>query len=120
MTPALPWMKAHTSRGTTRTSTLPRISSLVELAIAIAVEQALCFYRDPVPLRLERLLARRAGYFYIVRVELAVAYDLNSTDAFQLVRGNLEDRTAEIAGDAPIDPGASELTYLASSLWSET
>jgi hypothetical protein len=82
---------------------------LIELAVALAVEEALRPGGHLVPTGFERLLTGRLGDFDVVRIELAVTDDLDLTDGFQIFVDDLEDGAAEISRDAAVATRALEL-----------
>jgi len=74
----------------------------VQPAIALPVQQRLDLGRRFVPPLLERRLPGVFGDEDVGGVELAVADDLHLRDSRNLLADELEDRAAEVAGDAAI------------------
>ena len=86
---------------------------LVQPAVAIPVQQRLDLGWGFVPAFLERRLADVLRDGHIGRIQFAVADDLHLGDGGDLLADQLEDRAAEVAGDALVglrilQPGAQE------------
>ena len=106
MTPALPWMKTR-SFGHDADLDAAAGQQLVEPAIAVAVQQRLDLRRRFVPALLQRGLADVLRHGDVGGVQFAVADDLHLRDGGDLLAHELEDRAAEVAGDALVGLRAS-------------
>ncbi len=80
----------------------PAGQEIMQLPVAIPVEQSLNLGRGLVPTFLERCLADMLRHDHIGRVKLAVTDNLYCGDRGDLFAYQLEDRAAEIAGDTLI------------------
>ena len=82
---------------------------VVELAIAVPVHKGLDLGGRLQPTLLERRFTDVLGHRHVGGVELAVADDADMLDGRYLFADELEDRTAEVSGDAAVGLGAREL-----------
>ena len=78
----------------------PAGQQVMQVAVAIRVQQRLHLGGRLVPALLQRRLAHLPGDRHIRGIEFAVADDLDPGDPRNLLADQLEDGTAEIAGDA--------------------
>jgi hypothetical protein len=84
----------------------PARKQLIQPAVALPVQQCFDLRWAFVPALLERGLAHVLGYRHVGHIEFAVADHLHLRNGRDLLADQLEDRTAEVAGDAVIRPRA--------------
>ena len=75
---------------------------LVQPTISLPVQQRLNLSRGFVPAFLERCLADMPGDGHIGRIQFTVADNLHLGDSSNLFAHQLEDRAAEVTGNAPV------------------
>ena len=81
---------------------------IMELAVAVAVQERFHLGRRFVPALLERGVADVFRYGNIRRIEFAVADNLDFPDAGDFLADEFEDGTAEVARDSAIRLGTRE------------
>ena len=105
MIPALPCRNGASAAADHADLDLAALQQIVELLVARAVHQAVDLVGALVPPLLERGLAGEPGGLAdgdVARIEVAVADDLDLVDPGDILADELEDRRAEIAGDAAV------------------
>src|ERR1039458_3443425 len=87
------------------------LEQFVEALVSGPVHHTVDLVEALVPLFFECCFAGEPGSRDVPRVEIAIADNLDEVDALDLLIHQLKDGGAEVTGDAPVGPGASQTVF---------